>query len=157
MGDQLKPGTTVKVAHGSKVAFLLGADVVSELRGGSVAVLKLRKNKDWTVELKNGAVFSLVNNPLKRPEHFRVSTHAASMGVRGTAFFVKTSKHAPDFLCTCSGTVNIKNPKGKLLKEITSKHHDEPVVIDQTLKKAPEGMDPDHTDEQGAELAKLFN
>lgn len=146
----------------SEIKLVLGGkDVALLVKPKSEVVIEQLNGKDWYLELKSGAVLSLVKNPEKRPNHFRLRTHAATMGVRGTVFFVKDEGQRGVFLCTCVGTVEITSPDGKSSKSFTSEHHDAPQMIGSGAKDiggrlAAAPMGSDHSDPEGEALVKLL-
>jgi hypothetical protein len=122
--------------------------------------IKLSGKPGQAVEigLERGAVLSSVNTPdyKKRPQPFRVRTKSATMGVRGTVFFVKADVGAPTFVCTCIGKVHIEHDKFGAM-DIESKHHDAPKQIQENAGNwlLPAPMGTDHADAEAGVLMKL--
>jgi ferric-dicitrate binding protein FerR (iron transport regulator) len=152
VGTLLKPKTIIETdAHGTAI-LKLGTDVAIQVKPNSRFTIDLNQVEDWSVKLKSGAILSAVKNPEKRKDHFKIITRSATIGVRGTAFYVKQLPGKPTYLCTCHGTIEVKDAQGKVLKSITSTHHDHPVTITASMKQVP--MDSEHTD---AEVLALEN
>jgi ferric-dicitrate binding protein FerR (iron transport regulator) len=151
-GDGLSAGESFRTGPKTLLRMKLGDDVAILVKSSSRARLALNDGKDWEVDLENGQVLSAIKNPEKRPNHFSLHTHAATMGVRGTAFFVSEQKGKPTYVCTCHGTVEIRDGKGKVLREVTTTHHESPLNLATPIVASTE--EPNHTD---AEIAILEN
>ena len=154
VGEHLKPKTIIETEEASTAVLKLGTDVAIQVKPKSHFEIDLEREVDWWIKLETGAVLSAVRNPEKRPNHFKIKTRFASMGVRGTAFFVKEQPDQPAYLCTCHGTIQVLGLKDTRLKTITTTHHEHPVTIGKSVVKVP--MDQDHTDADVTSLEKLL-
>ena len=137
--------TTVRILLSDKIAMQLGPNTEITITHPAV--------RDTRVSLKNGSLMSSVHHLGVRPR-FEVRTRTASMGVRGTTFFVSESPAKPTFVCICHGTVAVKTKDKET--PITSEHHDFPKLVDPDSGKllaAKTGVD--HKDEDAAALQKL--
>ena len=112
------------------------------------------------VSLLEGSLSVLVSNPEHQGRAFRLSTRSASVGVRGTGFFMKAKDGQPSFLCACHGEIEIKSRGDRLV--LNSKHHDYSFKFSKIqgtltgrLERAPMGED--HTDADGDELREAIN
>ena len=130
VGSEIKAGDPIHVDANSQVMVSLGKDVVTKLGPQSDAKIKVRNQKDWELALERGVTAAAIRNPNKRPNHYQIRTRAATMGVRGTVFYVENFEKSPLFLCTCKGTVAVENTFGKSVDTITATHHDHPVTLD---------------------------
>src|SRR3569832_108579 len=85
--------TQLKVILGKKEAALL-------IKKGSRLSISQTPEKSWTIQLDQGMLLSAVKpHPFSPKSHFRVRTRSASIGVRGTVFFVKSEPGKDDYLC----------------------------------------------------------
>ena len=139
--------TQLRILLADKIAMQLGPDTEMTITHPAV--------RDTRVSLKKGSLMSSVH-PLSGTERprFAVRTPSASMGVRGTTFFVAETPSKPTFVCICHGSVNVKTKKSET--PITSEHHDFPKFVDPengTLIAAQGGVA--HKDEDAAALQKL--
>ena len=104
------------------------------LRGGSHLVIDAaQKNAE-----KNAALTLLISGlrlltgkllTVSRNTPMRVTTATATIGIRGTGFYVE-SEPEQTYFCTCYGTTDITasaDPDSKI--SVTSKHHDKPLYI----------------------------
>jgi ferric-dicitrate binding protein FerR (iron transport regulator) len=160
-GDAIPSDARLMTDAGARMIVRLGNDVTLLLKERSEASPEVSADRSATLNLKEGAVLANVRNPEKRPDHFRVRSRAAVMGVRGTTFFVKSPPEGADYLCTCNGTLSISSLDGKSAIEITGKNHDSPRAI--AARKGGIGgrisvapMDSEHSDAEIAELVKAL-
>lgn len=160
-GDTLREGEAIETGDDGNVTLKLKNTAAVLVKPRTELTIEHPQKKDWMLHLKRGGVLSSVKNPEKRPNHFRIRTKAAVMGVRGTTFFVQTEPSKPVFLCTCAGTVSVTDSEGQSSITFTSKHHDSPKRIEQgretlarRLTNAPVGTD--HLDAEAERLAQLL-
>ncbi|EQC46651.1 FecR domain-containing protein [Bacteriovorax sp. Seq25_V] len=86
------------------------------LKQGILKIVSLGELED-TVELKEGTIFTKVKKSLTGKTNFSVRTSKASMGVRGTQFFIQELSDE-SYLCVCEGSVEVKKNLGsKVLVE----------------------------------------
>ncbi|HTL11867.1 MAG TPA: FecR domain-containing protein [Bdellovibrionota bacterium] len=97
---------------------------------------------------------------VQRPR-FTVRTRTATMGVRGTAFYVSTPEKAsdPTYFCPCHGKIHVdystKTAKHSE-KDFDSKSHDDPRHLsDAAFDPVPKGTEPHHSEEEIQALEKL--
>jgi hypothetical protein len=72
---------------------------------GSTIIVDRLNPKESVLTLVKGVVYNLVNK-LTPDETFIIKTRQASMGVRGTKFYVQVSEK-DSYLCVCDGVVNV--------------------------------------------------
>lgn len=155
VGDKLLPESVVTVGPSSSVTLRLGNDVVSLIQENTSVRLQLKEEQDWSVFLLGGSLLSRVENPKKRKEHFTVRSRSLTMGVRGTAFYVRQESGQPTYLCTCKGKVQVRHQDEKVLRDIQTTHHEAPIEIqDQNITASK--AEPKHSDNDIASLEKLL-
>lgn len=157
-GSALFAGDRIRTEKGSRAILKLADDAAVLVKPDSEVVVLRNKDRTWTMELKRGAIYSHVHNPVKKKDLYRVKTRSAVMGVRGTTFYVESPVDGPCFICACHGTVAIRSLDGKEEVLIKSAHHDAPRRIQKgrsllgRLQPAEKGQD--HSDAEAAELLK---
>ena len=111
-GQAIKAGDRL-IARGPKSFFIVKYDNGSRflVRDGELTIDKL-KNKSSEVGLLRGTFLSFVDP--KSKQSFKVKTRTASLGVRGTKFWVSESREET-YLCVCKGDVEIANETGRLV------------------------------------------
>lgn len=135
---RINPGDTVQTAKDSEIIFVVNTHAMI-LRGDSHLVIETERKK--TAEKKAGdqSPASLLITGLRiltgkllsvsRNTPMQVRTATASLGIRGTGFYVE-SDPALTYFCTCYGTTDVAasaDPESKTTVE--SKHHDRPLYI----------------------------
>ena len=121
------PGDTVQTTKGSEIIFVVNSNSMI-LRGSSKVTIEAEKKADSLVisglRLLTGALLSVSRN---RP--MRVRTPNATIGIRGTGFYIEAELDQTYF-CTCYGVAEVAanaDPENK--ETITARQHDRPVYI----------------------------
>ena len=111
--QSLKAGDIIEVKGKGSFAQIVfeNGDVVRMTKGKTK--LKVFTKEKTSFNLYSGIIFVFVDKLKKMKRKFRVNTKNASMGVRGTKFFVTEVKDKPTYLCVCQGAVDIMNDKKK--------------------------------------------
>jgi hypothetical protein len=130
---------------------------VAQLGSEGEAVLRAEGGTP-EIELKRGALHAYVRpskGGVPAKPRFRIRTHAAVMGVRGTTLFV--SSRDTDFVCVCHGDVEVV--WGARKREIRSRRHDAPVTVpaDAAHDLTPAREVVAHSDVDAAELAGFLH
>ena len=165
-GTTLKPGDRVSTGEKGGAILILqqtGAQTALKLRPRTrIRILESKKGEPQTqqIAIEEGGLLAATQNSgnIKRP--FRISTRTATLGVRGTGFFLKAHEGQPIFLCVCQGEVELKS-RGDTLR-FKSKHHDHSMKFSKTggqlasrLDSTP--MGDEHSDADGAELVEILH
>lgn len=132
------PGDTVQTAKDSEMIFVVDSHAMI-LRGDSHLVIETERNKTAQKKTEEKSPASLLITGLRiltgkllsvsRNTPMRVTTVTATLGIRGTGFYVE-SDPALTYFCTCYGTTDVAanaDPESKTTVE--SKHHDRPLYI----------------------------
>lgn len=127
LATRIGPNDTIHTGKGSEIVFVVGTNSMI-LRSNSK--LELQGKGELGSFLING--LRLLTGKLlsvSRNQPMRVGTVTATLGIRGTGFYVESD---PDltYFCTCYGTTDVvagSDPKNK--ETIVSRHHDRPVYI----------------------------
>ncbi|MEQ1516352.1 MAG: FecR family protein [Usitatibacteraceae bacterium] len=123
------PGDTVETGKGSEIIFVVNSNSMI-LRGGSKLTIETEKKSAAGsliisgLRLLTGALLSVSRNT-----PMRVRTPNATVGIRGTGFYMEAE---PDqtYFCTCYGITEVSanaDPENK--ETIMAKQHDRPVYI----------------------------
>lgn len=147
----INPGDTVQTAKDSELIFVVS--------GGHAMIL--RANSHLDIEAGKGASGSLLIDGLRllsgrllsvsRHAVMHINTATATIGIRGTGFYVEAYPEWTYF-CTCYGTTDVAaNADRESRTTVDSKHHDRPLYIVQdggqgkNIRNAPMI---DHTDQE---------
>ena len=121
------PGDTVQTTKGSEIIFVVNSNSMI-LRGASKVTIEAEKKADSLVisglRLLTGALLSVSRNT-----PMRVRTPNATIGIRGTGFYIEAE---PDqtYFCTCYGVTEVAaNADPENQEIITARQHDRPVYI----------------------------
>ena len=167
LDTRIKPGDTVQTAKDSEIIFVVNGNNSMILRGDSHLLLeteqkKVEPKKDERKKFEPAIVqpetsfitgLKLFTGRLlsvSRNSPMRVKTVTATLGIRGTGFYV-TSDPEQTYFCTCYGLTDVVsnfNPNSK--ETIQAKHHDQPVYIvnDPLGKNIRSAPLIDHTDQE---------
>ena len=168
----IKPGDTVQTAKGSEIIFVVNGNNSMILRGDSHLLLETEKKKveakkidakkderkkfepvivqPETSFITGLKLFAGRLLSVSRNSPMRVNTATATIGIRGTGFYV-TSDPEETYFCTCYGLTDVVsnlNPNSK--ETIRAEHHDKPVYIvnDPLGKNIRSAPLIDHTDQE---------
>lgn len=147
--DGRKAALGAKIGRGAVVE--TGPESIAEVRFGHETGLRIRENSRVKIDrpasayrilLAHGTLLSLV----KHKADFVVQTPITTAGVRGTSFFVQVSDDTTVYVCTCNGSLDLRDGD-RTLKKVSAAHH-EPYGIHGRpgrLSVEPQGM-LNHTD-----------
>lgn len=114
VGKKLSEGDVLKArGRGSFFVVEYSNGTRFMMKQGTLKIVSLKELED-TVELREGTIFTKVKKTLTGKVNFSVKTAKASMGVRGTQFFIQESKDE-SYLCVCEGAVEVKKALGSKL------------------------------------------
>ena len=122
------PGDTVQTTPGSEIIFVVNSNSMI-LRGGSKVIIEAEKKTTTSLiisglRLLTGALLSVSRNT-----PMRVRSPNATVGIRGTGFYMEVEPEQTYF-CTCYGITEIASNADPENKEtIMAKQHDRPVYI----------------------------
>lgn len=165
IGAPIRSGDHVRTGEGSRAILKLGeGDSAVMLKADSEVAVQETPAKDWAVQLDHGGALFRVKNPEHRPNHLTVRTRSATMGVRGTTFFLEDTRKGPVFFCDCNGQVAVTDTRGGT-QVFTSEHHDHPTDIAPGKGALAKRLTPthrqaseyDHSDADGAELDQAID
>lgn len=127
----VKPGDTVQTGPNSQIVFAIGTQAMI-LRSDSTLQIQQPVTPQTTLastligglRLLTGKLLSVSrNSPMK------VTTSTATIGIRGTGYYVEADPEQTYF-CTCYGTTEIQATDDPQSKEmVEALHHDRPLYI----------------------------
>lgn len=133
-------GDTVETLKDAEIVFVVGGNAMI-LRGGSRLDLQTEEKDSMIINglrMLTGKLLSVSHN---RP--MQVSTITATLGIRGTGFYVEADPQQTYF-CTCYGATDVAANDDKESKDtVVSKQHDKPLYIlagakpGQSIRRAP--------------------
>lgn len=154
----IHPGDTVQTARNSELIFVAGGGHAMILRSGSHLVIEAGRDASGSVVIDGLRLLSGGLLSVSRHAAMRVNTATATIGIRGTGFYVESNPELTYF-CTCYGTTDVSasaDPASRATVE--SKHHDRPLYIvtdaeaGKNIRNAPMI---DHTDQELALIEAL--
>ena len=165
---RINPGDTVQTAKGSELIFVVNGNHSMILRGDSHLVIEAGQKDPAPVKPTEPPPASLLVVGLRiltgkllsvsRNTPMRVTTPTASLGIRGTGFYVEADP-ALTYFCTCYGTTDVASNADPESKEtVESKHHDRPLYIAGDAGKGKNIRDApfiNHTDQELALIEAL--
>lgn len=129
METRIDPGDTVQTAKGSEIIFVVNGGHSMILRGGSRLVIEADKDASGSLLISGLRLLTGRLLSVSRNTPMRVYTSTATLGIRGTGFYVEADP-VLTYFCTCYGTTDIAasaDPESRTTVE--SKHHDRPLYI----------------------------
>jgi hypothetical protein len=137
----IRPGDTVKTGDDSELVFAVGGQAMI-LRSNAELIIE-REDNDISsmiiagLHLLTGKLLSVSRNaPMK------IQTLTATIGVRGTGWYIETDPEQTYF-CTCYGVTDVVANKDLSKQTVVSTHHDQPLYIlgdsasGKSIRKAP--------------------
>lgn len=117
-GDKLVEGQMIE-ARDKKSFFVMeytdGTKIMMKDAKIRVGIVSVDKNE---IELSNGTLYAKVkplnDKKMRKFDKLVIKTRTASMGVRGTKFFITEEKDS-SYLCVCEGVVEARSLSGKSL------------------------------------------
>ena len=128
LATRIKAGDTVQTARNSEIVFVVNSHSMI-----------LESDSKLLIEQPEGATASLIISGLRmlsgkllsvsRNSAMRVTSATATIGIRGTGFYIEADPERTYF-CTCYGATEVEaNNDPQSRENIVSMHHDRPVYI----------------------------
>ncbi len=124
---RINPGDTVKTAKDSEIIFVVNSNAMV-VRGGSTVVIEKEEKSSSLIisglRLLTGALLSVSRNT-----PMRVNTRNATIGIRGTGFYIEAEPEQTYF-CTCYGVTTVESTADPESREtVAATHHDRPIYV----------------------------
>lgn len=131
----IRPGDTVKTGRGAEVIFVVGGQSMIMREGSTLTIEKEEQQQESLLvrglRLVSGALLNV-----SRDQKMAVRTANASIGIRGTGFYVEAEPERTYF-CTCYGVTDVASTSDPESRDtISASHHDRPVYV---VNDAPRG------------------
>ncbi len=126
---RVNPGDTIATEKGGELVFVVGGHAMIA-RGGTTLVIEAEQKSGVGsffvsgLRMLTGALLSVSRNT-----QMKVKTRTATIGIRGTGFYIEDE---PDqtYFCTCYGVTTVAaNSNPTAIETITARQHDRPVYI----------------------------
>lgn len=155
---RISPGDTVQTAKNSEIIFVVNGNHSMILRGDSHLVIESAKAATGSLLINALRLLTGKLLSVSRDTAMRVSTATATIGIRGTGFYVESDPELTYF-CTCYGITDVAaNADPESRATVDAKHHDKPLYI---VKNAVRGKSIrnapmiNHTDQELALIEAL--
>lgn len=121
-------GDKVQTAKDSELVFVVNTNAMI-LRGGTTVIIEAEEKTPTVFTLSGLRMLAGKLLSVSRNTPMRVRTVTATVGIRGTGFYVEADPEQTYF-CTCYGATDIQSNADPESKElIAATHHDRPVYI----------------------------
>ena len=129
LASKIKPGDTLQTGKNSQLIFVVASNAMI-LRGDSRMVIdppvetSLSSLVIGGLRMLSGKLLSVSRN-----SPMRITTPTATVGIRGTGFYIEADPEQ-SYFCTCYGATEVQatdDPESK--ESIVASHHDRPVYI----------------------------
>jgi hypothetical protein len=128
LSSSIKPGDTVQTAKNSELVFVVGSQAMI-LRGDSKLVIEAPDNSPGAFIIAGLRMLTGKLLSVSRDSPMAIRTATATIGIRGTGFYVEADPELTYF-CTCYGSTEVQSNQDPDSKEsITATHHDRPVYV----------------------------
>jgi hypothetical protein len=128
LSTRIKPGDTVQTGANSEIVFVVDTHSMI-LRGDSRLVIEQRDNRVTSaiiggLRMLTGKLLSVSRNAT-----MRVTSSTATIGIRGTGFYIEADPERTYF-CTCYGVTEIEaNADPQSHETVAATRHDRPLYI----------------------------
>lgn len=153
----IRPGDTVKTGKGAEVIFAVGGHSMI-LREDTTVTLEKEAQKEDSLVVRGLRMLQGALLQVSRDARMTVTTANASIGIRGTGYYVE-AEPTQTYFCTCYGLTDVASSTDPESREtIAATHHDRPVYV---LSDAPRGRRVrnapfiNHTDQELAIIEEL--
>lgn len=127
VGAVIKPVFSVSTGVGSTVGIIFDEKNILHVDEQTDAYIDLTADVR-SVEIRRGTLASALRRlgqvTTKDPERFRVKSPSAVAGVRGTVFFVRVEDPEHTYVCTCNGSVHLRDAQEANPFLVEAAHHE---------------------------------
>lgn len=128
LSTPIKPGDTLQTGKNSEIIFVVNTHSMI-LRGDSNLVVQPPETSVSSLVIGGLRLLSGKLLSVSRNSPMRVTTSTATVGIRGTGFYIESDPEQTYF-CTCYGATEVQaNDDPQSRESITASHHDRPVYI----------------------------
>jgi len=124
----VKPGDKVQTGRDSELVFVVNTNAMI-LRGGSTVIIEAEEKSPTVFSIAGLRMLAGKLLSVSRNTPMRIRTVSATVGIRGTGFYVESDPEQTYF-CTCYGTAEVEsNTDPESRETVISSHHDRPLYI----------------------------
>ena len=128
LATRIKPGDTIQTAQNSEIVFVVNSHSMI-LRSESKLLIEQPENTPESLIISGLRMLSGKLLSVSRNSAMRVTSSTATIGIRGTGFYIESDPERTYF-CTCYGATEVQANNDPLSREnITAAHHDRPIYI----------------------------
>ena len=128
LATRIKAGDTVQTAQNSEIVFVVNSHSMI-LRSDSKLQIEQAENSPESLIIGGLRMLSGKLLSVSRNSAMRVTSSTATIGIRGTGFYIESDPERTYF-CTCYGTTDVQATNDPQSKEtISASHHDRPLYI----------------------------
>jgi hypothetical protein len=125
---RINPGDTVQTAKNSEVVFVVNSHSMI-LRSDSKLVIEKAESSIASLVIGGLRMLSGKLLSVSRNSNMRVTSSTATIGIRGTGFYIESDPERTYF-CTCYGVTEVEASADPQSREtIAATHHDRPLYI----------------------------
>lgn len=125
---RVNPGDKVQTAKDSELVFVVATNAMI-LRGSTTVVIEAEEKTPAVFTLSGLRMLAGKLLSVSRNTPMRVRTVSATVGIRGTGFYIEADPEQTYF-CTCYGATDVQSNTDPESREmIAATHHDRPVYI----------------------------
>lgn len=122
------PGDTVATAQDSEIVFVVNSHSMI-LRANSHLLIETPSNSTAALLISGLRLLTGKLLSVSRNSPMQINTATATIGIRGTGFYVEADPELTYF-CTCYGVTDVSASRDPLSREtVASQHHDRPLYI----------------------------
>ena len=128
LATRIQAGDTVQTAQNSEIVFVVNSHSMI-LRSDSKLQIERPDNSPESLIIGGLRMLSGKLLSVSRNSAMRVTSSTATIGIRGTGFYIESDPERTYF-CTCYGTTEVQATNDPQSREtISAKHHDRPLYI----------------------------
>ncbi len=125
---RIRPGDTVQTANNSEIVFVVNSHSMI-LRSDSKLLIERPDNSITSAVIGGLRMLSGKLLSVSRNSNMRVTSSTATIGIRGTGFYIEADPERTYF-CTCYGVTEVEaNSDPQSRETIAATRHDRPVYI----------------------------
>lgn len=125
---RVNPGDKVQTAKDSELVFVVNTNAMI-LRGSTTVIIEAEEKSPTVFTLTGLRMLAGKLLSVSRNTPMRIRTVSATVGIRGTGFYVESDPEQTYF-CTCYGAADIQsNTDPQSRESVVALHHDRPLYI----------------------------
>ena len=128
LSTQIRPGDTVQTGRNSEIIFVIGTQSMI-MRGDSRLLVQPAENTATALVIGGLRLLAGKLLSVSRNSPMKLTTATATIGIRGTGFYVEADP-AQTYFCTCYGVTEIEATADPESREtVAATRHDQPLYI----------------------------